>query len=212
MPLLPILLGLIGLTVVSLIVLIVKPEVTRGPGGKVFAFLLIFIAPALSLMGGATAHLENSKTTTFCLSCHAMAPYGKSLAVDDAEYVPAQHFQNGRVPRDHACYTCHTDYALFGGVRAKMRGLRHVMVTYFGTVPDTIKLYTPFNNRECLHCHLGSRSFESSAGHQSEEASLGDMKTGKVSCMTSGCHDVVHNVHEQAQVAFWKPALSEVNP
>jgi hypothetical protein len=36
------------------------------------------------------------------------------------------------------------------------------------------------------------------------------IKSGKVSCMESGCHDVVHNVHEQADVTFWKPALEMV--
>jgi hypothetical protein len=25
---------------------------------------------------------------------------------------------------------------------------------------DAIRLYDPYNNRECLHCHLGARSFE----------------------------------------------------
>ena len=210
MPLLPVLLGLIGLTVVSLIYLIAKPDVTRTQGGKVLAFLLVFIAPSLALFGGATAHLENAKTTTFCLSCHAMEPYGKSLAVDDAEYIPAQHYQNHRVPSDHTCYTCHTDYAMFGGVRSKIRGMRHLAVNYFGGAPDTIKLYTPFNNRECLHCHLGARSFEASAGHQGEPTALADMKSGKTSCLESGCHDVAHNVHEQAGVTFWKPALDEV--
>ena len=209
MPLLPVLVGLIALTVASLVYLAARPGVTRSDGGKVFAFLLVFIGPALALYGGATAHLENSTTTTFCLSCHAMGPYGKSLAVDDGEYLAAQHFQNNRVPRDHACYTCHTDYAMFGGVRAKIRGLRHVMVNYFGTVPDTLRLYESYNNRECLHCHLGGRSFEGSSGHQGDEASLASMKSGKTSCMESGCHDVVHDVHEEG-VTFWKPALEEV--
>jgi nitrate/TMAO reductase-like tetraheme cytochrome c subunit len=74
MPLLPVLLGLIGLTVVALIYLAARPEVTREPGGKAFAFLLIFLAPSLALFGGGTAHLEKSKTTQFCLSCHVMGP------------------------------------------------------------------------------------------------------------------------------------------
>src|SRR5262245_17010267 len=159
MPLLPILLGLIAITLFLLIALAIRPEVTRVPGGKVIAFLVVFVAPALALFGGASAHMERSKTTRFCLSCHIMEPYGKSLLVDDAEFVPAQHYQNARIPRDHACYTCHTDYVMFGGVRSKLRGMRHVFVNYLGTPPDTIKLYTPFNNRECLHCHGGARSF-----------------------------------------------------
>ncbi|HXF59082.1 MAG TPA: NapC/NirT family cytochrome c [Candidatus Saccharimonadales bacterium] len=212
LPLLPVLVGLIGLIIIALIYLSARPEVTRVPGGKALAFLLVFLAPGLALFGGATAHLERSKTTQFCLSCHIMEPYGKSLAIDDKEYIAAQHFQNGRVPRDHACYTCHTDYAIFGGVRSKMRGLRHVMVNYFGTHPDTIKLYNAYNNRECLHCHLGSRSFEQSSGHQDEATPMAAIKSGKVSCLEAGCHDVAHNVHDMADVTFYKPALEEIGP
>ena len=89
-----------------------------------------------------------------------MEPYGRSLLVDDPAYVPARHFQNNRVPRDDACFTCHTNYTLFGDYKAKLRGLRHVYVNYIGTIPKQIKLYDPYNNRECLHCHGGARTFE----------------------------------------------------
>jgi cytochrome c-type protein NapC len=199
-----VLLGLIAIAAALTAVLVARPGLIRTTEGKIFAFLALFVAPALALYGGATAHLERAKTTDFCLSCHVMAPYGKSLHVDDREYVPASHFQNNRVPRDHACYTCHTDYALFGGVRSKLRGLRHVLVNYSGTAPDTIRLYQPFNNRECLHCHLGARTFEETAAHQGDEVTLADLKSGKTSCMTSGCHDVVHDVRGLDRVTFWK--------
>ncbi len=59
-----------------------------------------------------------------------------------------------------ACYTCHTDYAMFGTVHAKLEGLHHVYVYWFGTPMKPIRLYQPYNNRECLHCHEGARSFE----------------------------------------------------
>jgi hypothetical protein len=94
---------------------------------------------------------------------------------------------------------------MFGTVLAKMRGLRHVMVNYFGTIPDSIQLYKPYNNRECLHCHLGARSFEEQSAHQDEETSMADLKSGTVSCLTDGCHDVAHNVHDMEDVTFWKP-------
>jgi cytochrome c-type protein NapC len=203
---LALLLGLIVVAAIPILFLWIRPEVTRSAEGKVVAFLVLFVAPALILYGGASAHLERSKTTSFCLSCHAMEVYGTSLHVADNEYLAASHYLNNRVPRDHACYTCHTDYALFGGVRSKMRGLRHVMVNYSGSVPDTIHLYKPFNNRECLHCHLGSRSFEESSGHQGDDVSLADLKSGKTSCITSGCHDVVHDVHRLKGVELWRPA------
>jgi len=53
-----------------------------------------------------------------------------------------------------ACYICHANYAMFGGFRAKLNGLQHVYVQHFGTPHNPIRLYEPYNNRECLHCHL----------------------------------------------------------
>jgi len=76
-----------------------------------------------------------------------MYDFGRSLHVDDPSYIPARHFQNNLIPRDQPCYTCHTDYTLFGTIHAKFRGLRHIYVEYFGKVPHPadIRLYTPFN-------------------------------------------------------------------
>ena len=31
---------------------------------------------------------------------------------------------------------------------------------YIGTIPKPLALYTPYNNRECLQCHDGTRGFE----------------------------------------------------
>ena len=106
---------------------------------------------------------------------------------------------------DEACYTCHTNYALYGGVRAKLRGLRHIYIQYIGTPPDPdkIQLYSPYNNRECLHCHLGARSFESNPIHM---ALLDSIKSNATSCMTSGCHDTVHAVGTLDKAKFWSPA------
>jgi len=59
MPLLPVLVGLIAITAVSLIFLAARPEVTRVPGGKAFAFLLIFLAPKsqkFAVVGGTALH------------------------------------------------------------------------------------------------------------------------------------------------------------
>src|ERR1051325_11060734 len=114
--------------------------------------------------------VEKSKQTEFCLSCHVMEPYGRSLHVDERGHIPAVHYQNHLVPADRACFTCHTTYTLFGDYNAKLHGLRHVYVQYLGTIPKEIKLYEPYNNRECLHCHLGARSFEEGAMHNVDPA------------------------------------------
>jgi len=150
--------------------------------------------------------MTRAESTKFCLSCHVMTGYGKSLYVDDKSYIPAVHFQNIFVPRDHACYTCHTDYAMFGTARAKMRGMNHLLVQYFGTIPkpEDIKLYEPYNNRECLHCHLGARRFEEANPHLKSASILADVKANRLSCMSSKCHDTVHEVGSLKDATFWK--------
>ena len=186
-------------------VLIARPGITATRGGKMMAFLVFFLLPILCLGMGASSELERSKTTRFCLSCHIMEPYGQSLRVDDPSYLAAAHFQNHRVPAEEACYTCHADYAMFGSMKAKLHGLRHVYIYYLGKppAPDQIKLYEPYNNRECLHCHLGARSFEQGAVHNADRDLLPAVKANKVSCISSGCHEVVHNVATVDKVKMW---------
>jgi cytochrome c-type protein NapC len=155
---------------------------------------------------GMENEMERSKSTAFCLSCHIMESYGKSLHIDDPSYLAAAHFQNHRVPADEACYTCHTNYAMFGTFKAKLGGLRHLYVYYLKKMPlpEDIKLHEPFNNRECLHCHLGARSFEQGATHNADPDTLPAVKANKLSCISSGCHDVVHNVGRWGdKVKFW---------
>jgi cytochrome c-type protein NapC len=185
--------------------LFTRPALTATREGKILAFIALFLLPLLCSAVGFSAHMERSKETKFCLSCHIMEPYGKSLYVDDPHYLAAAHFQNHRVPANEACYTCHTDYVLYGGVRAKLRGLRHVYVQYIGKPPayGAIRLYTPYNNRECLHCHLEARSFEESPTHS---AMRDELLSNQTSCLTSGCHDTVHNVVSLGNVKFWKGA------
>ena len=183
--------------------LVGRPALTSTREGKVLAFVALFLFPLLCSAVGFSAHIERSKTTTFCLSCHIMDSFGKSLYVDDNHYLAAAHFQNHRVPANEACYTCHADYALYGGIRAKWRGMRHVYVQYFGKppAPEAIRLYTPYNNRECLHCHLGARSFEDSVTHT---AIRDNILSNQVSCISSGCHDTVHNIASLGSAKFWK--------
>ena len=190
------------LVAVALIALVaLRPSLTAARGGKILAFLAFLVLPLLATAMGLSAHMEQSKTTEFCLSCHVMEPYGKSLQVDDAAWLPAQHYQNNRIPRDKACFTCHTDYTMFGDVKAKLRGLRHVYVNYVGEIPEKIELYEPYNNRECLHCHAGARAFEESDLHKEMRADLGSNAT---SCLE--CHDATHNVHELEGKPLWKEA------
>jgi len=197
---------LAGITIILIVVLIARPEITLARGGKIVAFLSLFIFPVFTGFLGLENHFERSKQTSFCLSCHVMGNYGRSLYVDNPDYIPAAHFQNNRVPREEACYTCHTDYTLYtGGIKAKVRGLHHLYAQYISTPHQPIKLYTPYNNRECLHCHLGSRKFEEGAVHTADPQTMADIKSNKLSCVSSGCHNTVHNVGELDKVKYWNP-------
>ncbi len=77
------LLALLGVTAILLLTFVLRPSITGTKGGKILAFFALFLLPVLCLGVGTTYHIDRSKQTTFCLSCHEMEPYGKSLLVDD---------------------------------------------------------------------------------------------------------------------------------
>ncbi len=193
---------LIGVTIIVIAMVVIRPSVTMTREGKMLAFVGFCVLPILCGTLGASEHFERSKQTSFCLSCHIMEPWGKSLFVDDPAYIPAAHFQNHRIPADEACYTCHTNYAMYGSFKVKLNGLHHVYVNYFSKAMNPIHLYEPFNNRECLHCHEGARSFQS----VTHVAMMDVLKSNQLSCVSSGCHDTIHNTAAQDKAKFWSPA------
>lgn len=193
------------MTILAVAFLIARPSITLTRGGKELTFIVLFLLPIITASMGAAEQMERTEQTQFCLSCHLMEPYGQSLLVDDATYLPAAHYQNGRIPREQACYTCHTDYVLYGTALTKMRGLRHVYMQYFGNVTLPIQLYTPYNNRECLHCHAGARSFEEGIVHSADPSIMAAIKSNELSCVSSGCHQTVHDVAHLGEVQFWEP-------
>ena len=87
-----------------------------------------------------------------------------------------------------------------------MHGLRHLWVQYAGTVPkpEAIKLYEAYNNRECLHCHLSARRFEEASAHHKTPDLLAAVKSAKQSCLSSGCHEFIHDVGSLKDATFWK--------
>lgn len=204
-----ILVAVIIFSIVLIAWLVLRPSITATRGGKILAFVALLVFPVLAGGLGVNEQIQHSKTTNFCLSCHVMEDYGKSLRVDDRSFVPAIHFQNNLVPRDNACFTCHTDYTMFGDFNSKLRGLKHVYAYYIGKPSQPIKLYTPYNNRECLHCHLGARSFEESEAHTKDPQVMTQMKLNQVGCTTSGCHNIIHNVGQLKEFSMWKEEPSK---
>jgi cytochrome c-type protein NapC len=186
-------------------IFLIRPSVTSGSGWKMVAFLGLCVLPALCLVGGVNTHVQRSEQTTFCISCHVMVPYGKSLYIDDPAHIPAQHFQNHRVPADMACISCHADYTLYGPLNDKIRGLTRIYFQYVGKTPDPASITVPggFKNAQCLYCHLGARSFEENPVHS---ALMDSLKSNGMSCLTSGCHDMTHDIANLSRQKFWSPA------
>ena len=194
---------LIILLVVSLVLLapiVVRPSLTTDRAGRIFAFAAIVVLPMMAGFAGLSEHVERTKTVEFCTSCHVMQKYGKSLHIDDLEHLAGQHWQYNRVPQETACFACHTNYTLYGDYKAKLRGLRHVYVQYLGTIPAKISLYSPYSNRECLHCHSSSRSFVEAVPHKDEMRGIRD---NTKSCLEKGCHGTVHDVAQVDSLALW---------
>ena len=103
--------------------------------GRVVLLVGLLALPLLLSAGNISYGFHQSSTTAFCLSCHEMRPHGKSLFVDNRQALAAVHYQNRFVDRETVCYSCHKDYAMFGDVKAKLNGLRHVWAHYIAGVP-----------------------------------------------------------------------------
>jgi nitrate/TMAO reductase-like tetraheme cytochrome c subunit len=191
--------GFALVTALVVVMIMLRPSLVTGASGRTLALVAFAVLPAVATTFGMNAQLEASKSTEFCLSCHVMEPYGESLKLDDLAHIPAAHFQNSRVPRDHACFSCHTTYTMYGDAAAKWKGLRHLYVNYIGTIPAKIELYEPFQNRECLHCHDGARTFEEQDFHIEYREALA---TNETSCLE--CHDLAHDVEKLGEMPKWE--------
>ncbi len=153
----------------------------------------------LALSGtGVTVGLHESSRTSFCMSCHEMEQFGKSLFVESPHAVAAVHYQKRLIDRDSICFSCHADYAMFGDAKAKLNGLRHVWVHYLGTPPAKFELYAPYPNQNCLHCHDDARSFLEKKPHLDN---LAELHSGARSCLS--CHGVVHDLAAVDAGTFW---------
>lgn len=185
--------------ILSAVLLLFNAERLVGSrAGRLAVFLGLVGLPFVAIGSGTTYGVKASSKTEFCISCHEMEQYGQSLFVDDPRALPAVHYQKRLINRDETCYQCHTDYAMFGDVSAKINGLKHVWVHYLGDVPETFELYNPYPNHNCLHCHDDARGYVESPAHK---GSFRDMEQGKVSCLK--CHDMGHALDKVAAGQLW---------
>ncbi len=191
----------IGLGLIS-ISLVLKRHL-KSREWKYLAFLAFAVFPVLYAFGVMKQDMNSMKQVDFCGSCHVMTPYVASLTFDDDEPLSSVHFRNNYVPQETACYSCHTSYAMFGGVKAKAQGLRHVWVYLTDSEKDSIALYEPYDNDNCLHCHGSSERFQKNKKHLKEENFLEKVRSVKKSCLAAGCHDLAHYSESEESEEEW---------
>jgi nitrate/TMAO reductase-like tetraheme cytochrome c subunit len=151
-------------------------------------FLLpLVVLPAAIVFLGYSHGIESSKHVEFCGSCHVMEPYLADLRNPDSDTLAATHYKNGYI-LDHQCYTCHSDYGMFGTMQAKMAGMGHVARHLTGAYHFPLKVAKPYSNLRCLACHEKSQKFRNSEGHPKEDRAK--LLSGETSCIE--CHGPPH--------------------
>jgi nitrate/TMAO reductase-like tetraheme cytochrome c subunit len=175
--------------------------------------ILFFGMGVLPIGAAAAANVQGYEATQkreFCGSCHVMTPHAQDSVDPNSIGLAARHARNDFFGQKN-CYTCHADYGMYGTVLTKIGGMRHVWLYYteFSDMPldearQKIHLRKPYPNANCMECHSTQlQGWMASAEHR---ASVQEVRAGRVSCASAGCHGVAHpttkpNVHLPAQLA-----------
>ena len=157
------------------------------PAIKELLILPLVVLPLTIVFFGYSYGIESSKDIASCGSCHVMKPYLADLQDPASDTLAATHYKN-RYIQEHHCYTCHTDYGMFGTMQAKMAGLGHVRRHLTGAYTLPLKIAHPYPNLRCLACHGSSQKFLKSEGHPKED--MPKLVSGETSCLD--CHGPAH--------------------
>lgn len=176
------------LSIFLIIKIILKdPEKITKPSGKWVLLVVFFVLSPIAYLLNFSVAIEDSKKVEFCNSCHIMHGYVNGLKDPDSEDLSSVHYQY-RWIADDQCFTCHSDYGLFGNMKAKMTGIRHVWAYYTG-YETPVELYGTYNNAICLRCHAPVNSFQETEEH---EKYADDILSNKMSCIGVDCHVKPH--------------------
>ncbi|HEY1697627.1 MAG TPA: NapC/NirT family cytochrome c [Polyangiaceae bacterium] len=190
-----------GLSAVILVVYVVRrPPLVRAT--KVWLFLGLGALPIAAAGAGNVQGFEATKSREFCGSCHVMALHAADSDDLSSHSLAARHARNPMFG-DENCYACHADYGMFGTVVTKAGGMRHVWLYYtqyrttaIEQAKQTITLRAPYPNDNCMQCHSTLDDlWQKVPDHQ---AMLAEVRAGRVSCASAGCHGLAH--------PFFRPA------
>jgi len=164
--------------------------VHRGRLAGFRARLLLFIGvccvPFPAVLMSAAVGLEQSKAVAFCQSCHLMGGFVADMKDAESRSLSALHFRNRYIQDEH-CYSCHTDYGLFGTLEAKVGGMAHVWSEFSGAGSGAVRPKTNYRFTICLNCHGQSAKFIRQKDHAGV---VNKVMSGQAAC--TQCHSRSH--------------------
>jgi nitrate/TMAO reductase-like tetraheme cytochrome c subunit len=180
----------------NLVVLVLVWGMVRRKGvtaaSKALLFGTIVLIPVMVVFLSTAHGMQESATVDACGECHAMAGHVADLRNPQSDSLAATHYKN-RYIQENQCYTCHSDYGMFGTMSAKLTGLGHVYYNVTGNYEKPIKIRHPYSNVRCLSCHGGAQNFV--AKHEKEQ--IESLLAGKDSCLD--CHGPAHKPEAPAE-------------
>ncbi len=185
-------LGLLTITLVAWAVSSRGRNLLEDKTARWLLLLAFVVLTPLTYVVSFATGIDSSKTVAFCNSCHVMESRVKNMKDPDSEYLAAKHYQY-RWIADKQCYQCHTDYGHYGGIKAKIAGLRHVWANYIVGYDLPLKIWKTYNNQTCLYCHRPVLDYQEEPEH---EDILEDLEQSKMSCLGSNCHVSSHPKEE----------------
>jgi nitrate/TMAO reductase-like tetraheme cytochrome c subunit len=184
--------GIIFALLNLVLLVVIWVQLRRGQVSTVSKALLfgsILVIPVFVVFL-ATAHgMQESMTVEACGACHVMDGHVRDLRNPGSDSLAAVHFKN-RYIQENQCYTCHSDYGMYGTVSAKLDGLGHVWHNLRGNYPKPIKIAHPYSNLRCLSCHGEAQNFLTK--HEKEQ--IPKLMSGEDSCLA--CHGPAHKPEE----------------
>lgn len=191
-------LGLL-LGVLELVILVIAwrglgPGLGISDSVKVLLLFGIVVIPLTVTFLGYQHGFSSAETVASCGACHVMSPFVADLRDPSSQSLAATHYKNRFIQQDQ-CYTCHSDYGMFGTFHAKLEGFGHVVhwVTRTYTLP--LKIAHPYSNLRCLACHGESQKFLAAPSHSKDL--MPQLVSGSLSCLD--CHGPAHLPKETAR-------------
>ncbi len=180
---------------ILVVYLVFRPRL--GGATKLWLLLGLGVFPILTAGAGNLQGFEATKKREFCASCHLMTAHTKDSDNAMSQTLSARHARNYLFGSEN-CYVCHADYGMYGTLVTKMGGMMHVYNYYLGgygtmtmdEAKKAIHVNKPYPNTNCMQCHSTKDALW--MARPDHKASLEDVRAGRVSCASGGCHGVAH--------------------